>query len=90
MTRGAWLALLVLVCSLCLFGVPLAILMGLLTFLLNYIPNFGPLVTCILPLPLIWLSPELSLVAMIAASVLACGVQLVGGNVIETMRGSLV
>lgn len=75
--------------SLAFFGVPLAFLMGLLTFLLNYIPNFGPLVTCVLPLPLIWLSPELSLVAMIAATLLACGVQLVGGNVIEPrMMGS--
>ena len=68
---------------LALFGVPLSILMGLLTFLLNYIPNFGPVVTCVLPLPLIWLSPELSVVSMVAASALACGAQLVGGNVIE-------
>lgn len=71
------------------FGVPLALLLGLLTFLLNYIPNFGPLVTCVLPLPLIWLSPDLSLASMIAASALACGVQLAGGNVIEPrMMGS--
>lgn len=69
---------------LAIFGVPLALLMGLLTFLLNYIPNFGPLVTCLLPLPLIWLSPDLSLPSMIAATVLSCGVQLVSGNVIET------
>ena len=63
--------------------------MGLLTFLLNYIPNFGPLVTCILPLPLIWLSPDLSLTAMIAVSILVCGVQFVSGNVIEPrMMGS--
>lgn len=65
------------------FQVPLALLMGLLTFLLNYIPNFGPLVTCVLPLPLIWLHPELSFTSMIAASILSCGVQLAGGNVIE-------
>lgn len=68
---------------LALFGVPLAVLMGLLTFLLNYIPNFGPLVTCLLPLPIIWLSPDLSLGAMIVVSLLACGVQLFGGNVVE-------
>ena len=71
------------------FRVPLALPMGLLTFLLNYIPNFGPLVTCVLPLPLIWLSPNLSLLSMVTASVLSCGVQLVGGNVIEPrMMGS--
>jgi AI-2 transport protein TqsA len=71
------------------FRVPLALPMGLLTFFLNYIPNFGPLVTCVLPLPLIWLSPDLSISSMVFASVLSCGVQLVGGNVIEPrMMGS--
>lgn len=74
---------------LAIFGVPLAVLLGLLTFLLNYIPNFGPLVTCVLPLPIIWLSPDLSLGAMIAATILACGVQFIGGNVVEPrMMGS--
>lgn len=68
---------------LAIFGVPLALLIGLLTFLLNYIPNFGPLVTCLLPLPLIWLNPDMDLGSMVAASVLSCGVQLVGGNIIE-------
>lgn len=72
-----------------IFGVPLAVLIGLLTFLLNYIPNFGPVVTCILPLPLIWLSPDLNLAEMIIATLLACGVQIVGGNVVEPrMMGS--
>lgn len=72
-----------------IFGVPLAVLLGLLTFLLNYIPNFGPIVTCILPLPLIWLSPELSLLSMIVVTALVVGVQLIGGNVIEPrMMGS--
>ncbi|MCC9600713.1 AI-2E family transporter [Stieleria sp. JC731] len=68
---------------LAIFSVPLAVLMGLLTFLLNYIPNFGPLVTCILPLPIIWLSPDLGFGSMVVATVLACGVQFVGGNVVE-------
>lgn len=74
---------------LAVFGLPLAVVLGLLTFLLNYIPNFGPLVTCILPLPIIWLSPDLSFGAMVAATLLACGVQFVGGNVVEPrMMGS--
>lgn len=71
------------------FRVPLALPIGLLTFLLNYIPNFGPLITCVLPLPLIWLSPDLSISSMVLASVLSCGVQIVGGNVVEPrMMGS--
>lgn len=68
---------------LAIFGVPLAVLLGLLTFLLNYVPNFGPLVTCVLPLPIIWLSPELSFGSMITATILACGVQFISGNIIE-------
>jgi len=68
---------------LALFGVPLAVLMGLLTFLLNFIPNFGPLVTCVLPLPLIWMHPAMSVTSKIVASVLVCGVQLASGNVVE-------
>lgn len=75
--------------TMAIFGIPLAVLMGLLTFLLNYIPNFGPLVTCVLPLPLIWLSPELSLVSMTIATILVIGIQLVSGNVVEPrMMGS--
>ncbi|TWT86774.1 AI-2 transport protein TqsA [Pseudobythopirellula maris] len=73
------------------FGVPLAMVMGLLTFLLNFIPNFGPLITCVLPLPVIWMMPTpvegetigMTLLGKAIASVLVCGVQLIGGNVIE-------
>lgn len=71
------------------FDVPLALFLGLLTFLLNFIPNFGPLATCLIPLPLIWLHPELSLLSMCIASGLTIGIQLVGGNVVEPrMMGS--
>ncbi|MEM6654762.1 MAG: AI-2E family transporter [Planctomycetota bacterium] len=65
------------------FNVPLALVFGLLTFLFNFIPNFGPLVTCVLPLPVIWLNPGLSLVSKVIASVLVIGVQLISGNVVE-------
>lgn len=34
-----------------LFGVPLALTLGLLAFLLNYIPNIGPLIASLLPIP---------------------------------------
>lgn len=74
---------------LAIFGLPLAVLLGLLTFLLNYVPNFGPIVTCVLPLPIIWLSPDLSVGAMVIATLLACGVQFISGNVVEPrMMGS--
>jgi len=66
-----------------LFGIPLAVVFALLAFLLNFIPNIGPIIACLLPLPLIVLSPDLSPGAMIAVVALASGVQFVSGNVVE-------
>jgi len=66
------------------FGVPLALVFGLLAFLLNFIPNIGPVIASLLPLPLILLHPELSLFQMVLVIVLSSAVQVVSGNVIET------
>ena len=66
-----------------LFGIPLAVVFALLAFLLNFIPNIGPIIACLLPLPLIVLAPDLSLTAMIAVIVLSSLIQFVSGNVIE-------
>lgn len=41
-----------------LFGVPLAFVLGILAFLLNFIPNLGPIIASLLPVPLIWLLVE--------------------------------
>ena len=65
------------------FGVPLALVFGLLAFLLNFIPNIGPIIASLLPLPLIILHPELSVTGMVMAIVLSGGVQFVSGNVVE-------
>lgn len=67
-----------------LFGVPLALLFGMLAFLLNYIPNIGPLVANVLPIPLLVLNSEISIVAAIACIILMTSVQFISGNVIET------
>lgn len=67
-----------------LFGVPLALLFGVLAFLLNYIPNIGPLVANVLPIPLLVLNSEISIVAAIACIILMTSVQFISGNVIET------
>lgn len=66
-----------------MFGVPLALVFGLLAFLLNFIPNIGPVIASLLPLPLILLHPELALWQMILVIVLSSGVQIVSGNIIE-------
>lgn len=66
-----------------LFGVPMALTFGVLAFLLNFIPNVGPLVASILPVPLIVLNPEASLEWMIAAVGTSSAVQIISGNIIE-------
>ena len=65
------------------FGIPLALVFGLLAFLLNFIPNIGPIIASLLPLPLIILNPDLSLTGMIMVIVLSGGVQFISGNVVE-------
>lgn len=66
-----------------IFGVPLALVFGLLAFLTNFIPNIGPIIACLLPLPLIVLDPNLSVPAMIAVISLGAIIQFVSGNIIE-------
>ena len=64
-------------------GIPMALTFGVLAFLLNYIPNIGPIVASLLPVPFILLDPQGSIVWMITVIGLACGIQVVSGNVVE-------
>ncbi len=66
-----------------LFSVPLAIVFGFMAFLLNYIPNIGPLLSCMLPVPFFALSAELSPTAAIVCFILIALIQFISGNVIE-------
>ena len=66
-----------------LFGVPLALVFGLLAFLLNFIPNIGPIIASLLPLPLIVLHPDMSLTTMLLVIALSGGVQFISGNIVE-------
>jgi len=66
-----------------MYDVPMAITFGLLAFLLNYIPNIGPLVASVLPMPLIVLHPDLDIVAMTSVISLTVLVQFISGNVVE-------
>jgi AI-2 transport protein TqsA len=66
-----------------LFGVPMAVSFGVLAFLLNFIPNIGPIVASILPIPLILLDPSGNVVWMVAVIAATSTIQLVSGNVIE-------
>ncbi len=66
-----------------LYGIPLAVVFALLAFLFNFIPNIGPIIASLLPLPLILLSPDLSIPSMVIVISLTMGIQFVSGNVIE-------
>ncbi|HBN79698.1 MAG TPA: AI-2E family transporter [Planctomycetaceae bacterium] len=69
--------------AIALFGLPMAMTFGLLAFLLNYIPNIGPLVATVLPIPLIILQPEAGIGWMVAAILVLSGIQFASGNIIE-------
>ncbi len=65
------------------FNVPLAIVFGLLTFLINYIPNIGPIIISLLPVPFLFLGDMNPWVGLLVF-VLVATIQFVSGNVIET------
>ncbi|MFT5300204.1 MAG: AI-2 transport protein TqsA [Mariniblastus sp.] len=67
-----------------LFGVPLAVLFGFLAFLLNFIPNFGPLIGTLMPVPFLILNSEMSPSSAIICFLLVAAIQFISGNVIET------
>ncbi|WP_339745533.1 AI-2E family transporter [uncultured Rubinisphaera sp.] len=69
--------------AIALLGIPMAMTFGLLAFLLNYIPNIGPLVATVLPIPLIILQPDAGIVWMVIAILILSGIQFVSGNIIE-------
>ncbi|MEM1068072.1 MAG: AI-2E family transporter [Planctomycetota bacterium] len=66
-----------------LFGVPMSFTFGVMAFLLNFVPNVGPLVASLLPIPLILLDPSGSLTWMITTITVICAIQLISGNLVE-------
>lgn len=68
---------------LALLGVELAMVFGVLAFVLNFIPNVGSVVATLLPLPLVLFSPDVSWTTAMLALLLPGSVQMVVGNVIE-------
>ena len=69
--------------AIALFGAPMAMTFGLLAFLLNFIPNIGPLAATLLPIPLIVFHPDATLVWMASAITVTSAIQFISGNVVE-------
>jgi AI-2 transport protein TqsA len=65
-----------------ILGVPAALLFGLLTFLLNFIPNIGSFVSILLPIPIV-LTAELTPTEKVLAIVLPGAIQFIIGNFIQ-------
>lgn len=69
--------------TLALLGVPLAMAFGVLAFLLNFIPNVGSLISTLLPLPVVIVSPDVSASAAVAAIAIPAAIQGLMGNAVE-------
>lgn len=70
---------------LALFSVPFPIELGVLAFLLNFVPNVGPVIASVLPVPIVLVMVPEDVPLWWRALALAAGaaVQIISGNVIE-------
>lgn len=74
-----------------LLEIDLALVFGLFAFLLNFIPSIGSIISTLLPLPVVLVSPEISFTTAVLAITVPGGMQFIIGSVIEPkiMGGSL-
>jgi AI-2 transport protein TqsA len=56
---------------------------ALLAFLLNFVPSVGAIIASLLPLPVILLSPEMSLTAKLLAFAIPAAIQFVIGSFVQ-------
>jgi AI-2 transport protein TqsA len=69
--------------TLALLGVEFAWVFALLAFLLNFVPSVGAIIASLLPLPVILLSPEMSLTAKLLAFAIPAAIQFVIGSFVQ-------
>lgn len=64
-------------------GIPLAMVFGLMTVVLNFIPNVGSIIATLLPLPILLVSADVSRSEAVLAVLLPGVIQFFVGNVLE-------
>ena len=69
--------------TLTLLGIDMALMFGLFAFLLNFIPSIGSVISTLLPLPVVLVTPGISPAIAIMAIAIPGGIQFAVGNVIE-------
>lgn len=67
---------------LAILGVPMSIMFGILTFMLNFIPNIGSVIATVLPVPIIYLTHGFG-VTMIVYLALGTTIQFTLGSIID-------
>lgn len=66
-----------------ILGVDYALSFGAFAFILNFIPNLGSLIATLLPMPIVLLTPDVSMVTIVLAFALPLCVQIMIGSVLE-------
>ncbi len=66
-----------------ILDIELAVVFGLLSMLLNFIPNVGSIIATLLPIPVLVVAPDVSLPVGLLAFLLPAAVQFFVGNVLE-------
>ena len=69
--------------TLAALGVDLALVFGVLAFVLNFIPSVGSIIATLLPLPVVLFDPDATGTTVLLAMVLPETIQMLVGNVIE-------
>ena len=68
---------------LAILGVELALVFGVLSFILNFIPSVGSIIATLLPLPLVLVDPEATSTTILLVLLLPGTAQIAIGNVVE-------
>jgi AI-2 transport protein TqsA len=69
--------------SLAIMGVQFAAVFGLLAFLLNFIPNIGAVIATLLPIPLVFLDPNIGIITAILAVAIPAAIQILIGSLLQ-------